>query len=161
MCVKIIGECLILLFSHSVICNSLWPHGLQQARPPCPSLSAGACSNSSPLSWWCHPTSHPLSLSSPALNLSQHQGPVQWVSSSHQVAKVLELQLQYLFFQWMSGLISFRIDWFEFLSILGTLKVPQLKHHFSTTVWKHQFFSTKPSLWSVASVKEHLIEKII
>ena len=75
--------------------------------------------------------SHPLSSPSPpAFNLSQHQGLFQWVSSSHQVAKVLELQLQHQFFQWTfraekywnfnfsispsneySGLISFRIDW--------------------------------------------------
>ena len=36
--------------------DSLWPHGLQHARIPCPSLSPGACSNLHPLSWWCHPT---------------------------------------------------------------------------------------------------------
>ena len=102
-----------------------------------------------------------VTLSSLALSHSQHQGLFQWVNSSYQMAKVLELQLQYLFFQWISGLISFRIDWFDLLSILGTLKVPQLKHHFSTTVWKHQFFSTKPSLWSVTSVQEYLVEKVI
>ena len=43
-------------FSHSVMPRSLQPHGLQHARPPCPSPSPGACSNSCPLSWWCHPT---------------------------------------------------------------------------------------------------------
>ena len=43
-------------FSHSVVSNSLWPHGLQHARPPCPSPTPGACSNSCPLSRWCHPT---------------------------------------------------------------------------------------------------------
>ena len=36
--------------------NSLWPHGLQHARPPCPSTAPGAYSNSCPSSWWCHPT---------------------------------------------------------------------------------------------------------
>ena len=45
-----------LLFSRSVVSNSLWPHGLQHTRLPCPSPSPGACSNSCPLSWWCHPT---------------------------------------------------------------------------------------------------------
>ena len=45
---------LLLLFSHSVVSNSLWPHGLQHTRPPCPSLSPGACFNSCPLSRWCH-----------------------------------------------------------------------------------------------------------
>ena len=43
-------------FSHSVVSNSLWPRGLQHARLPCRSLSPGACSNSYPLSQWCHPT---------------------------------------------------------------------------------------------------------
>ena len=43
-------------FSRSVVSDSLWPHGLQHARLPCPSPTPGACSNSCPLSWWCHPT---------------------------------------------------------------------------------------------------------
>ena len=41
---------------HSVVCDSLQPHGLQHTRPPRPSLSPGACSDSCPLSWWCHST---------------------------------------------------------------------------------------------------------
>jgi len=47
---------LLLLFSHSVVSNSLRPHGLQLARLPCPSPSPGVCSNSCPFSWRCHPT---------------------------------------------------------------------------------------------------------
>ena len=43
-------------FSCSVMSDSLWPHGLQHARLPCPTPTPGACSNSFPLSWWCHPT---------------------------------------------------------------------------------------------------------
>ena len=43
-------------FSRSVVSNSLQPHGLQQTRPPCPSLTPGVYSNSSPLCRWCHPT---------------------------------------------------------------------------------------------------------
>ena len=43
-------------FSHSVMSNSLRSHGLQHTRLPCPSPTPGACSNSNPLSWWCHPT---------------------------------------------------------------------------------------------------------
>ena len=60
--------------SHSLVSDSLWPHGLQHARPPCPSPSLGACSNSRPLSWWCHPTilSSVIPFSS-CLQLSQHQ----------------------------------------------------------------------------------------
>ena len=49
-------KCLLLLFSHSVMSDFLWPHGLQPARSPCPSPSLRVCSNSSPLSWWHHPT---------------------------------------------------------------------------------------------------------
>ena len=47
---------LLLLFSHSVVSDCLWPHGLMHTRLPCPSQSPRACSNSCPLSWWCHPT---------------------------------------------------------------------------------------------------------
>ena len=47
---------LFLLFSRSVVSNSLWPHGLQHTRRLCPSPSPGACSNSCPFSQWCHPT---------------------------------------------------------------------------------------------------------
>ena len=43
-------------FSHSVVSDSLWPHGLQHARLPCPSPTLRAYSNSCPSSWWCHPT---------------------------------------------------------------------------------------------------------
>ena len=82
--------------------SSLQAHGLQHARPPCPSPSPRACSNSCPLSQWCHPPSHPLpSPSPPAFNLSQHQSLFQWVGSLHLVAKGLELQLQHQSFQWI------------------------------------------------------------
>ena len=43
-------------FSHSVVSNSLWPHELQHAMPPCPSPTSGVYPNPCPLSWWCHPT---------------------------------------------------------------------------------------------------------
>ena len=54
-------------FSHSVVSDSLWPHGLQHARPPCPSPAPGAYSNSCPLSRWCHPT-----ISSSVVPFSSH-----------------------------------------------------------------------------------------
>ena len=83
--------------------NPLQLHGLQHARLLCPSLYAGVCPNSCPLS----PSSHSLLPPSAfAFNLSQHQGIFQWVSSSHQVAKVLELKHQS--FQWI-----FRTDFLE------------------------------------------------
>ena len=62
--------------------------------------------------------SHPLlSPSPPALNLSQHQGLFQWVSPLHQVAEIVELQLQSQSFQWIFMLISFRMDWFDLLTV--------------------------------------------
>ena len=88
-------------FSLSVVSNSFRPHESQHARPPCPSPTPGPDSNSCPSSRWCHPT-----ISSSAIpfsscpHLSQHQGLFQWVNSSHQVAKVLEFQLQHQSFQW-------------------------------------------------------------
>ena len=72
--------------------------------------------------------SHPLSFASPTFNLSQHQGLFKWLSSSHQVAKLLEFQLQYQSFR--SGLISFRIDWLDLLAVPGALK-SLLQHHSS------------------------------
>ena len=90
------------LFSRSVVSDSLTPHELQHSRPPCPSPTPRAHSNSCLLSRWCHPPSHPLSSPSrPAFNFSQHLGLFRWVSSSNQVAKVLELQLQHQSFQWI------------------------------------------------------------
>ena len=65
-------------------------------------------------------SSHPLSYLFPALNLSQHQCLSKWVSSSHQVAKVLEFQLQHQSFQ-HPGLISFRMNWLDFLAVQGIL----------------------------------------
>ena len=78
-------------FSHSVMCYSLQSHELQHARLPCPSPTHGVHLN--PCHWVgdAIQPSHPLSSPSPpALNLFQHQGLFKWVSSSHQVTKVLE-----------------------------------------------------------------------
>ena len=85
-------------FSHSVESNSLRPHGLQHAMLPCPS----------PIPELAQTHVHQvgdaiqlLSPSPPAFNLSQHQGLFKWVSSSHQVAKVLEFHCQHQSFQWI------------------------------------------------------------
>ena len=76
---------------------------------------------------WCisdaFQLSHPLSPSSPsAFNLSQHQGLFQWVGSSFQVAKLLDLQLQHQSFQWIFRVDFFKIDWFDLLVVERTLK---------------------------------------
>ena len=98
--------------------------------------------------------SNPLSVPSPpALNPSQHQGLFQWVSSSHQVAKVgasasasvLPMNIQDWFPLGMTGLISLQFRWLS-------------KAFSSTTVWKHQFFSAQPSLWPSSHICTWLLE---
>ena len=86
--------------------NYLQPHGLQHARPICPSRTPRAWSNSCPSNRWCHPTisSSVVPLSS-CLQSFPHQGLFQGVSSFHQMAKGLEFQLQHQSFQWI-------LDWF-------------------------------------------------
>ena len=82
-----------------------------------------------------------LSPSPPSLNLSQHQGLFQLVSSSNEVTKVLELQLQHNEFNKYSGLISFRTDWLDLLAVQGTLK--SLFQHYSSKasiLWRSAFF---------------------
>ena len=87
-------------FSHSVVSDSLRPHESQDARPPCPSPSPGLHSDSRPSNPWCHPAISSLVVPfSPAPNPSQHQSLFQWLNSSHEVAKVLELQLLHHSFQ--------------------------------------------------------------
>ena len=109
LCIYVYIYNYVLYFSVAQSCPTLQPNGLQNTRLPCPSLSPRACSDSSPLSQWCHPTiiilCHPLLLQSfPAL------WSFQWVSSSHQVAKVLALQLQHQSFQWILR-TDFLQDW--------------------------------------------------
>ena len=88
-------------FSRSVISDSLWPHELQHTRPPCPSPTPGVYPNSCPSSQWCHPAiSSSVVPSPPAPNPSQHQGLFQRVNSLHEIATVLEFQLQHQSFQW-------------------------------------------------------------
>ena len=105
---------LSLSSSCSVASDSLWPHGPQHARPPCPSPSPGV----SHLHWVSDAIqpSHPLSSPSPpAFNLSQLQGLFQWVGSSRQVAKSWSFSISPS--NGYSGLISLRIDWFNSTSV--------------------------------------------
>ena len=93
--------------------------------------------------------------SSPALNLSQHQGLFKWVSSSHQVAKVLEFQLQQQSFQWTPKTDLFRVDWLDLLQSKGLSRVFS-----NTTVQKDQFFSSQLSLQSNSHIHMWLLEKL-
>ena len=120
----------ILLFSHSVISNSLRPHGLQHSRLPCPSPSPRACSNSCPSSRWCHPTisssvipfssclhSFPASGSFPMSQLFTSGGRRIGVSA---LASVLPMNIQDVFPLWLTDL----------LAVQGVLK-SLLQHHSS------------------------------
>ena len=127
--------------------DSLWPHGLQHTRLPCPSPAPGPYSNSCPLSRDAIKPSHPLSSPSPpAFNLSRHQGLFKWVSSLDQVAKVLEFQFQHQSFQWI-----FRTDilWGGLVGALCSSRDSQslLQHHSSkaSILWHSVFFTVQLS----------------
>ena len=152
---KVHPHCL-LLFSCSVMFDSLQPHGLQHARLPCPSPSPRACLNSCPLSRWCHPTisssivpfsscpqSFPSSGSFLMNRLFASGGPKYWSFSS---ASVLPVNIQ---------------SWFPLrLANLVPLQSEGLSRVFSnTTAQKHQFFGAQPSLWSNSHHHTWLLEK--
>ena len=114
------------------LCLTLWPHGLQHARPPCLLSTPGVYSNSCPLSWWCHPiispsvvpfSSHLQSLpASGSFQMSQlfiWGGQSTGVSASTSVLPMNNPRL-----------ISFRMDWLDLLTVQGTLK-SLLQHHSS------------------------------
>ena len=94
------------------------------------------------------PSNHPsmLSPSPPGFSLSQHQGLFQWVGSSHQVAKILGFSFSISPSNEYSGLISFRIDWFDLLAVQRTLK-SLLQHHNSeaSVLWRSGFFMAQLS----------------
>ena len=119
-----IPRSLLLLFSHWVVSDSLWPCGLPHARPPCPSLFPVVCPSSCPLSWW----GHPIILSFASLFASCPQSfPA---SESFPVSRLFASGGQSIG-AWRfsispsnenSGLISFRINSFDLLAVQGTLK---------------------------------------
>ena len=114
-------------FSHSVVSDSLQPHELQHARPPCPSPTSGVHSNSSPSNWWCHPAISssvvpfsfcPQSLPiPPSIRVFSNEStlcmrwPKYW-SFSFSISPSKE----------HPGLVSFRMDWLDLLAVQGTLK---------------------------------------
>ena len=106
----------------SVVSDSLWPHGLQHTRLPCPSPSPGVAQIHIHWVGDAIQPSHPLSSPSPpTFSLFQ------WVSSSHEVTKLLEFQLQHQCFQWI-----FRID-FLYDGLVGTPHNPRVSQESSPT----------------------------
>ena len=135
-------------FSHSVVSDSLWPHGLQHTRPPCPSPTLGVYSNAWPLSQWCHPTisSSVFPFSSclqifPSIRVFSNESalrirwPKDW-SFSFNISPSKE----------HPGLISFRMDWLDLLAVQGTLK-SLLQHHSSkaSVLQRSAFFTVQLS----------------
>ena len=118
--------------------DSLRAHGLQHARLPCPSLSPRVCSNSCTLSWWCHPT-----ISSSVIPFSSHLQffpasgcfPMsQFFTSNWSFNFSISPSNEY------SGLVSFRIDWFDLLAVQWTLKSFQNHNSSHNAPQEHQFF---------------------
>ena len=147
----------LLLFSRSVMSDSLWPHGLQHARLLCPSPSPRASSNLCQLSCWCHPA---ISFSTIPSSYCLQSFPVSGRVFSNE--SVLRIRWpKYWSFSFSispskeySGLISLRIDWLDLLAVQGLSIVFS-----STTVRQHQFFSALLSLLSSSHIRKWLLEK--
>ena len=126
-------------FSRSVVSGSLWPHGLQHVRPPCPSPSPGAYS--CPSCQWCHPT-----ISSSVIPFFSHlqsfpasgSFPMSWFFSSGGQSIGISASTSVL----LSGLVSIRIEWLDFLAVQRILK-SLLQHHGS----KASILQSSACLW--------------
>ena len=142
-------SCLLSIFSSvqfscSFMSDSLRPHGLQHTRPPCPSPTPWVYSNSCPLSQWCHPTISssvvPFSSSLQSFPASESFQMSQFFASGGQSigvsasASVLPMNAQ----DWSP------LEWTGWMSLQSKGLSSALSN---TTVQKHQFFSTQPSLW--------------
>ena len=133
---------MLLLFSCQVMSDAPLPHGLHHARLPCSSLSPRICSNSCPLSQWCHPPipSYAIAFSS-CLQSFPASGyfPMNWLFESggqsigvSASVSVLSMDIQSWFPLGLTGLISLLSKWFS-------------RVFSSITIWKHPFFSAQPS----------------
>ena len=148
---------LIHCCSSSVVSNSLQLYELKHTKLPCPSLSPRVCSNSCPLSQWCHPTvSSSVAPCSSCLQSfpASETFPVSWLVTSggqnigaSASAAVLPMNNQSWFPLLLTGLISLLSKGFS-------------RVFSNTTVQKHQLFCTQPSLWSNSQIHTWLLEKL-
>ena len=127
-------------FSHSVVSDSLQPNGLQHTRPPCPSPTPGVCSNSCPLSRWCHPTISSSVIPFSCLQSFPASGSFQmsqFFTSGGQSSSSFNISPSNEY----SGLTSLMMDWLDPLAVQGTLK-SLLQHHSlkSSILWHSSFF---------------------
>ena len=119
--------------------DSLWSHGLQHTRPPCPSPSPGVCPNSCPLHRWCHPAISPSDAVFPFCPQSFTASgafPMSWLftleeqnTGASTSASVLPMSIQIL--------ISFKTDWFEPLAVPGTLRSFLQQHSWKASILWH------------------------
>ena len=128
-------------FSLSVMSDSVRSHGLQHARLPCPSPTPGTCSNSCPLSQWCHPT---VSFSVIPFSSSPQSFPAS--RSSNESALCIRWPKYWSFSFNISpssehpGLISFGMDWLDFLAVQRTLKSLLQQHSSKASIPQHSAF---------------------
>ena len=144
----------LLLFSQQVVSSSSQLHGLQHTRLPCLSPSPGDCPSSCPLNRWWHPA---ISSSVILFSFCLQSFPVSVFSNESALCirwpKYWSFSLSISLSSEYSGLISFRIDWIDFLAAQGTFK-SLLQHHNS----KAQFFGIQPFLWSNSHIRTWLLE---
>ena len=151
-----LGDGFFVVAVQSVVSDFFWPHELQHVKLPCLSPSPRACSNSYPLSHWCHPTisysvipvfsclhSFPASGSFLMFQLLTSGGQSIGASPSE---SVLQMNIECWFPLGLTGLIS--------LQSKGLSRV-----FFNTIVQKHQFFNAQPSLWSKSHIHPWPLEK--
>ena len=142
--------------SHSVMSDSLWPHGMQHTKLPFPSPTPGACWNSCPLSQWCHPT---ISSSFALFSFCFQHFPA---SESFPVSQLFTSGGQSIGAPASTSVLpKNNQDWFPLgLTDLNSLQCKWLSRVFSnTTVQKHQFFGAQLSLWSNSHIYTWLLEK--
>ena len=145
-------------FSRSVLSDSLWPHGLQHTRPPCPSPTPGVHSNSCPLSSWCHPT---ISSSVVPFSFCPQSFPA---SGSFQMSQFLVSGGQSIGVSASTSVLPMNtqdwspLGWTDWIS----LQSKGLSRVFSnTTGQKHQLFGAQLSLQSYSHIHTWLLEKTI
>ena len=152
------GICVVSMtqFSHSGVSNSLKLHGLRHTSPPCPSPTPGVHSNSRPSSRWCHPA-----ISSPVVPFSPNRLQSFPASGSFQMSHFFTSGGQSIEVSASVSVLPMNIqDWFP-LGWTGwvSLQSKGLSRVFSsTTVLKHQFFGTQPSLWPNSHICIWLLE---
>ena len=152
-------------FSRSVMSDSLRPHELQHARPPCPSSALGVYPNPCPLSQWCHPTISSSVVPSifPSIRVFSNESAlcIRWTeywSLSFNISPSNE----------HPGLISFRMDWLDLLAVQGTLK-SLLQHHsskasilqclaFFTVQLSHPYMTTRKT---IALIRRTFVDEVM